>query len=181
MAKRPACVGAADTAAATHLDVRDMIAGGEEPFDLIMRTAREIPAGGVLVIEAPFDPAPLRRVLGKQGFTDHAEEIGPDHWRVWFRRGERRPEEAAPAAPPAARIWREADGFHIDVRGLEPPQPMVAILRLLERADCTPAVTVHHEREPIYLYPELAERRWAYEPVPGEPGEVRLRLTRRAP
>jgi hypothetical protein len=77
-----------------------------------------------------------------------------------------------------ARIWEEADGRHIDVRGLPPPEPMLAILRLL--ADCGPetTVTVHHDREPIYLYPELAEIGWHHEVVEAPAGEVQLRLTR---
>lgn len=75
--------------------------------------------------------------------------------------------------------WSAADGLHIDVRGLAPPEPMVAILAQIEKPDVTGPVIVHHFREPIYLYPELAERGWAHEIVPGEPDEVRLILTRR--
>ena len=74
--------------------------------------------------------------------------------------------------------WQEGDGLHIDVRGLPPPEPMLAILGQLEQPDQTGPVTVHHDREPIYLYPELAERGWQYRIVPGEPGEVRLILSR---
>ncbi|MDP6706700.1 MAG: DUF2249 domain-containing protein [Alphaproteobacteria bacterium] len=77
-----------------------------------------------------------------------------------------------------ARIWEEADGRHIDVRDLPPPEPMLAILGLL--ADCGPEMTVivHHDREPIFLYPELAEIGWRHEIVAAPAGEVRLRLTR---
>jgi hypothetical protein len=79
-----------------------------------------------------------------------------------------------------AAIWRGNDGDHIDVRGLRAPEPMVAILDLLARPATGDVVIVHHEREPIFLYPELAERGWRHEIVSGEPGEVRLRLTRNA-
>lgn len=76
----------------------------------------------------------------------------------------------------AARRWRAADGWHIDVRGLAPPDPLVAILRLIESLhDATP-VTVHHDREPQLLYPELAERGWVAERIDAPAGEVRLRL-----
>ena len=58
-----------------------------------------------------------------------------------------------------ARRWRDAEGEHIDVRGLPPPEPLVAILRLVATAaDGTPVI-VHHDRDPLLLYPELAERR----------------------
>jgi hypothetical protein len=74
--------------------------------------------------------------------------------------------------------WLDDDGAHIDVRGLPPPEPLVAILTLIERADVPDTVIVHHDRDPLLLYPELAERGWTAEMVPGEVGEVRLRLTR---
>jgi hypothetical protein len=81
---------------------------------------------------------------------------------------------------PLANDWRAADGTHIDVRGLAPPEPMVAVLELLERPDTDDRVIVHLDREPVFLYPELAERGWNHEIVAGDPGEVRLLLTRRA-
>lgn len=74
--------------------------------------------------------------------------------------------------------WREGDDWHIDVRGMVPPEPMVAILRLVESAGATAIVIVHLDRDPKPLYPELAERGWAAERVSGELGEVRLRLSR---
>jgi hypothetical protein len=40
------------------------------------------------------------------------------------------------------------------------------------------AFTVHLERDPVFLYPELAERGWIATPVDADPGEVRLRLER---
>jgi hypothetical protein len=77
-----------------------------------------------------------------------------------------------------ARRWRDADGEHIDVRGLPPPEPLVAILQLVESmTDATPVI-VHHDREPKLLYVELAQIGWQSEPLPAEPGEVRLRLGR---
>jgi len=81
---------------------------------------------------------------------------------------------------PLANEWHAADGVHIDVRGLAPPEPMVAILTLLESPDIDDRVIVHHDREPVFLYPELVERGWSYEIITGEPGEVRLLLTRQA-
>lgn len=76
------------------------------------------------------------------------------------------------------RKWQDVDGTHLDVRGLPAPQPMVAILRLLQTAGEGAAVVAHLDRDPQFLYPELAERGWQAEAVPGEADEVRLRLTR---
>ncbi|MFO1217057.1 MAG: DUF2249 domain-containing protein [Burkholderiaceae bacterium] len=76
----------------------------------------------------------------------------------------------------AARRWSEPEAEHIDVRGLAPPQPLVAIVRLIESLPPTRVVIVHHDRDPVLLYPELAERGWQAEPVDAPEGEVRLRL-----
>ncbi len=86
--------------------------------------------------------------------------------------------DAAAAAP---RRWRDEQGEHIDVRGLPPPQPLVTILRLLlEQGPGGSAVIVHHDRDPVLLYAELAERGWRAERLAAEAGEVRLRLSPQA-
>ncbi len=78
----------------------------------------------------------------------------------------------------AGKRWRDSAGIHIDVRGLAPPAPLVAIVRLIESvSDATPVI-VHHDRDPMLLYPELAERGWTAETIDGVAGEVRLKLQR---
>jgi hypothetical protein len=39
-----------------------------------------------LVGRAPFDPVPLKNVLGSQGFTGEAASLGEGDWQVTFRR-----------------------------------------------------------------------------------------------
>jgi len=80
------------------------------------------------------------------------------------------------ADEPLGKSWYEAGVLHIDVRGLSPPDPMVAILLHLEKPDQNGPVIVHHFCEPFYFYPELAERGWSHEIVPGDKDEVRLIL-----
>lgn len=84
-------------------------------------------------------------------------------------------------AAAAAKRWRDADGEHIDVRGLAPPAPLVEILTLVDAASAGETIVVHHDRDPKLLYPELAERGWSADVVDGDAGEVRLRLTRDLP
>jgi len=180
-AARPEWVDEIDPAKATRFDARAWLARGEDPLDALLRCAAAVGPSEVLVVDAPFDPLPLRRVLGNRGFSAFAEALSEDHWRVYFRREESAgaPAAAEPAATAGgARIWTEGGSAHIDVRGLVPPEPLLAIVELLERPDTGQTVIVHHERDPVYLYPELAERGWTCENIPGEPGEVRLRLSR---
>ena len=70
--------------------------------------------------------------------------------------------------------------MHVEVRGLLPPNPFVAIIGLIERLASGQTLTVHHDRDPVPLYAELAERGWLAECIHGEPGEVRLLLSRDA-
>ena len=68
----------------------------------------------------------------------------------------------------------------IDVRGLEPPQPLVEIISLLESSDVGDTVIVLHDRDPLLLYPELEDRHWEWSSLPAPEGELHLRLTRNA-
>ncbi len=74
-----------------------------------------------------------------------------------------RPEEKS-------RIWRVADAVHIDVRGLAPPEPMVAILQTIDGGDIDTALIAHLDQEPIFLYPELDDRGWSHELLPSSCG-----------
>lgn len=77
---------------------------------------------------------------------------------------------------PAAREWTEDGIAHIDVRALPPPQPLVAILRRVHGLARHEQLVVHHDREPMLLYPELAEIGWEAERIAAPAGEVRLLL-----
>lgn len=82
---------------------------------------------------------------------------------------------------PSRRAVQGEDGiWHIDLRGLEPPQPLVSIVRALYDRRDEPGVRLvaHLDRDPVMLYPELAERGWAAERMQGDSGEIRLLLRR---
>ena len=74
-------------------------------------------------------------------------------------------------APPG-RSWQAEDGLHVDTRGLPPPDPLVAILWHV--AHHAGPFTVHMDRNPVHLYPELAELGWQADLLDPTPGEVRL-------
>lgn len=175
--ERPQWMDRFDGQAVRCIDVHPLIGQGREPFSHVLTCAAAISDGSGFVLQVPFNPLPLREVLGRKGFVSFAEREAADRWRIFFLRkpGEREP--AAARSNEGATIWHAADGTHIDVRDLEAPAPLVAILALLDGPDHGGVVTVHHRREPVYLYPELAERGWTWERIPGEPGEVRLCLT----
>lgn len=169
--------GGAEAANPCRIDVRPMLAAGHAPFAAVMQAADGVAVGGVLLIEAPFDPQPLRRVLAGKGFTSYGERAGNGHWRIWCRRGEAGRERLGRAeGPGGSATWQSGGVVHIDVRGLEAPKPLVAILALIDSGAHQGRIVVHHQREPLYLYPELEERGWSYSRLPAPAGEVRLEL-----
>jgi hypothetical protein len=80
----------------------------------------------------------------------------------------------------AMKQWSASDGLHIDVRGLQPPQPLVAILKLVRSLRDDTPVIVHHDRDPVMLYAELAEIGWEAERIEAGSDEFRLLLRRTA-
>lgn len=68
------------------LDVRPILARGEEPFDTIMETVAKLDPGEPLELFAPFEPVPLFGVLGAQGFHHEAQPIGNGDYRVLFQK-----------------------------------------------------------------------------------------------
>jgi uncharacterized protein (DUF2249 family) len=156
-----------------ELDVRDDIRRGQEPFRRIMAVVEGLAPGEALVIRAPFEPVPLYRVLGRRGLRHWAEWLAADDWRVWFW-----PPAGAEAQALGDRVASAEMSPTLDVRGLEPPLPMV---RVLERLDTLPAgttLTVLHERRPLFLYPQLDARGFSHETDEPEPGLVRIVIRR---
>ena len=152
------------------LDVRDAIRRGEEPFATIMAAVAELASDQALVLRAPFEPVPLYRVLGTRGFAHWTERHAADDWSVWFYR-----DASATSAGP-----RGGDQT-LDVRGLEPPQPMLAVLERLPMLATGETLTVIHDRRPIFLYPQLDARGFEHRTEESEPGVVRIVIRRAAP
>lgn len=175
----PTWFSAFDVGQALRIDVRPMIAAGKDPFRAVMALVDRVREEGGLIIDAPFNPTPLRRVLANLGFESYARAAGAAHVCLFCRRttAARRPDEPKVRRAPG-EIWQADDGVHIEVRGLPLPKPMTAILRLIDSGAHEGTIVVHHDREPVYLFPELAERGWTHAIVAGDPGEIRLVLRR---
>lgn len=163
------------------LDVRALLARGDDPLGAIMEAADGVDFGGFLVVDAPFNPSPLRRILAARGFSSYGRRLNAGHWRVYFHlngAADWEHDSEVAVLDEGAMAWREDDGLHVDVRKLAPPFPMLAILRLIDTTPDLDALVVHHERMPHYLLPELAERGWSVARVAEEFQDVRLWLER---
>ncbi len=146
-----------------ELDIRALLARGEEPFAAIMSAVDQLEAGQALRLIAPFRPAPLFGVMANRGF-DCADRERPDGaWEVTFTPLGPAPDTGlAPGSAPGAAFWPDPAQV-LDLAGLPPPEPMVRILETL--AAMTPGEVLFAllDREPMFLFPELAHRghEWA--------------------
>jgi uncharacterized protein (DUF2249 family) len=144
------------------LDVREDLRNGREPFSRIMGAIGKLAAGEELLLIAPFEPVPLFQVLAQQGCTHKAEMKPGGEWEVLIRRDFNlaTPEVGAPKAEALGAVppCRASKVIHLDVRGLEPPQPLVAILEALSSLPEGAELSAHTDRRPMHLYPQLEER-----------------------
>ncbi len=137
------------------LDVRPILIAGGEPFGEIMAAVEGLPPGHGLRLLASFKPVPLFAVMAKRGF-DHAErEIGDGDWEVLFSPAGA---AAAPAPEPVAADgsnWPAPVGEAMDLRDLDPPEPMQKVMQAIEAADPGDVVSALLCRKPPILIPEL--------------------------
>lgn len=69
-----------------RLDVRPILARGEEPCGEIFRRVEGLEPGEGLVVVAPFLPSPLIERLGSEGFRSRVERGKGSEWVVYFWR-----------------------------------------------------------------------------------------------
>lgn len=182
---RPDALSAIAPDKLVELDVREDLRNGREPFSLIMDALKRIPDGGALGVRAIFEPVPLYKVLGKQGFEHHTEQLGDEDWLVWFFR-------QAPAETPAAahatvesvKSGVDSEEFGagvvvLDVREMEPPEPMVLTLEALETLPPDGTLVQINVRVPQFLLPLLEERGFSYEVRQQDPNLVRVFIRRK--
>jgi uncharacterized protein (DUF2249 family) len=131
------------------VDVRPTLKAGGEPFADIMAAVASLAPGQALRLLATFKPVPLFAVMSGKGFEHEEREIGGGDWEVVFTPKAAQAETPAPAKGAAATL---------DTRGLEPPEPMVRVLAAVETMAPGSTLEVFTEREPVFLYQELAAR-----------------------
>lgn len=138
------------------LDVRPILRDGGEPFGAIMEAVARLAPGQSLRLFATFKPFPLFGVLGARGFEPTAREIGGGDWEVLFT-PQAAATEPAPPASAGGDGWPEPS-IELDNRDLDPPEPMVRTLEVLERLMPGEALAAIMPREPVFLLKELETR-----------------------
>ena len=143
-----------------EFDVRPILSSGKDPFVDIMEKVKNLKEDETLMIINTFEPVPLYSVLGNKGYA-HKTICENDTWKIYFFKdgNSNVKDELNESGKPEFN----EEVFELDVRGLEPPEPMVKILETLPKLRDNTILLVHHHREPLMLYEKLTER--GYEAV----------------
>ena len=151
-----------------ELDVRPVIEAGKDPLNIIQQKVKALEMGFVLKIVNTFKPTPLMLLLGKQGFESYVETLGDELVNTYFYKKEDKAPVTENNVRDYSKGWDEIAGHFkgkleiIDVRTLEMPLPMHAILEALETLPKDKALFVYHKRIPVYLLPELEDQQFSY-------------------
>jgi hypothetical protein len=183
---------------AVELDVRDELSRGGEPFSRIMAAVAALAPDGVLHLRAPFEPVPLLAVMSRRGFDSRTERHADDDWSVWFFRSGKpataaKPEHTANHPPAEAEVFAatedasEPDGraqnhaaseIWLDVRDMEPPEPLVRTLEAIESMPAGSVLVQRNLRVPQFLLPMLTQRGFQYAIDETPEQEVHVRIWR---
>lgn len=175
----PAFVQNITEAAIIELDVRAELASGKDPLSLILRAVNQLQPGQLLKLINSFEPVPLIIILEKQGFEAYTEIINDDLVYTFFHKTQAISIKEVYTSK-ASEGWDEilkrfTDKMEtVDVRQLEMPLPMLTILDALDKLPEEKALYVIHKRIPVFLLPELAERKFDYRIKEVADGEVYL-------
>lgn len=163
-----------------ELDVRPVIAGGNDPLAIILEKVKLVQTGQVLKIINTFEPSPLISLLEKKGFETYVDHCNDQLVETYFHKTTAGNKVGSQATLPSAGDFEKVlqifgDAVQkIDVRHLEMPQPMLTILDALDRLPVGSALYVYHKRIPVFLLPELAQRGFEYRINEINDGEVHL-------
>jgi uncharacterized protein (DUF2249 family) len=178
------------------LDVREDLQKGREPFSKIMSTVASLGDDDQLFLIAPFEPTPLFRVLGQQGFRHTVRTTEDGYCEVLFSRepqnsaaggtdtqprgnsedSSRRPLQNQPSQASSPQNLEEVE---VDARGLEPPQPLVKILEAVAILPDGARLRARTDRRPMHLYSRLEERGFVAETKEESDGSFITIISRR--
>lgn len=162
-----------------ELDVRVEIESGKDPLNLILKAVKQLQPGQLLKLINSFEPVPLILLLEKQGFESYVETINENLVNTFFHKNQGTPMKEVDTSKASLgwdEIWQRFTDkiVTVDVRLLEMPLPMLTILDELDKLPDGKALYVIHKRIPVFLLPELTERKFDYRIKEVGDGEVYL-------
>jgi uncharacterized protein (DUF2249 family) len=143
----------------THFDVRSLPCRAKHA-QIFQRWA-DLPVGGHFVLVNDHDPVPLYyqfEALFHGAFGWEYLIDGPTEFHVKITRLHPTPVGTPPGPPRRPSAVPASPPEELDLRGLEPPEPMLRILNTLEITPKGGAFRARTDRQPINLFAELAVR-----------------------
>jgi uncharacterized protein (DUF2249 family) len=143
-------------------DVREI--PGRVKHAQIFQRWQDLPVGEYFVLLNDHDPIPLRYQFEaefKEAYSWEYLEQGPEEFRVKITKLRALGDRPAPVARSCGEVpqVQAAGGVQkIDVRGLEPPEPLVRILDALESLPADQKLHALTDREPCHLFGEAEQR-----------------------
>ena len=162
-----------------EFDVRKILESGEDPLFPIREKVRDLPTESILKLINTFEPIPLMELLGKQGYESYSEIAGEDLVYTYFYKSDKvkiTDSQKQENNEDWDTILKKFEGKikEVDVRQLEMPMPMLTILDELEHLPENMALFVYHKKIPVFLLPELQERKYDYRIKEISDGNVNL-------
>lgn len=71
-----------DDATRAHLDVRELLEDGGQPYSMIMECVHMLALGQRLIVHALMQPQPLILQLTRMGYFMEVRHVGTDHWEL---------------------------------------------------------------------------------------------------
>ncbi|HCN84473.1 MAG TPA: hypothetical protein DIT07_12750 [Sphingobacteriaceae bacterium] len=168
-----------------ELDVRPLLAQDKDPLKEILSCIKMLEENQGLKLVNTFEPFPLIHLLAGKGFSYRVEHVNANTVITYFNRSTLASAETLtiPATEPKIDD-KQFDlllaGFvpdqvkYMDVRDLEMPKPMLAILEQTPNLTTGKALFIYHKKVPVYLLPELEKQGLQYIFKNIAPGNVNM-------
>jgi uncharacterized protein (DUF2249 family) len=168
-----------------ELDVRPILTQDKDPLKEILACIKKLEEGQGLKLVNTFEPLPLIYLLADKGFSYRVEHVNANTVITYFNRSALASAETLtiPATEPKIDD-KQFDlllaGFvpdqvkYMDVRDLEMPKPMLAILEQTPNLTAGKALFIYHKKIPVYLLPELEKQGLQYVFKNITPGNVNM-------
>lgn len=118
------------------LDVRPLLAAGQPPIDAILAAVAALPPGAALRLRAPFEPQPLYAKLAGLGLNHCTQRENDGSFTILF----------------------SPQTLHLDLRLLEPPEPMQRTLETAATLAPRARIVSQTRFRPVHLLTMLAEQ-----------------------
>ena len=151
-----------------EMDVRALLDSGNDPFQLILEKLNSLKEKQVLKLINSFEPTPLIEILEKKGIQNYTETVDENLVFTFFYKTKHISFAEQSSTMYSELGWDqvikkfENKTEYIDVRELEMPLPMLTIIDKLESLNVDKALFVYHKRIPVFLLPELKEKKFNF-------------------